>query len=322
MVEYEIRSGSWWGASERYRVEVIAHHWELLTASPGWKPRDGSGLLSFKGALWLLGGWEAPDMSSAVWRSEDGRTWKHVTDAPWPPRHNAGWVVFGDKMWVISGDELSDVWSSKDGIDWTEETSAAPFGSRYSPYVAAFNNRLWLMGGLSWKGIYPGATAFNDVWSSIDGRTWRLELAHAPWAPRAMIHGAALLGDKLFIMGGGIKAGVGADRGTETVSEYNDVWSTRDGKTWTQEIDRASWRPRTHFSVATTPKYIYITDGSVRFQNSLSNEVWRTQNGRKWELVSPTPWSGRHASSLSYHDGKLYISSGYLVNDVWAMKTE
>jgi hypothetical protein len=320
---YEVDAGPWpWSEHRTYTVEVVVHHWELLNDNPGWKPRDGSGLLSFDGYLWLLGGWEAPEMSSAVWRSKDGRSWEHVADAPWPARHNAGWVVFDDRMWVIAGDEKSDVWSSPDGITWTEENHDAPFGSRYSPYVTAFKGKLWLMAGMSWQGRYPGAAAFNDVWSSEDGKTWTLELQNAPWAPRAMIHGSAVLGDRMFILGGGIKAGIGAERGTETISEYRDVWYTTDGVEWVRSVDWAPWAARTHFSVTSTGKYIYITDGSVRLQNQFSNEVWRTENGHKWERIAPTPWSGRHASSLAFHEGRLYISSGYLINDVWAMDTE
>lgn len=312
------------GEVASYTVDVTVHHWEAVNDAPGWKPRDGQGLLSFQGKLWMLGGWEAPKTTSQVWVSnDDGRSWERLPDAPWPGRHGAGWTVFKDRMWVLAGDDNSDVWSSADGIEWVEEVKSAPFGKRYTPYVVPFKGKLWLMGGTTWQ-AYPGVSAYNDVWSSEDGRTWKLELKNAPWAPRGLIHGHAVLRDRMYIMGGGIKTNVnpGVERGTQTVSEYKDVWYTTDGVKWVRAMDWAPWAARTHFSVTSTPKYIYVTDGSVRLQSKLSNEVWRTRNGHKWERVTPTPWSRRHASSLTYHNGRLVLASGYLVADVWAMDSE
>jgi len=325
-VEYEVTSQS--EEPVKYSVKVVVHRWEELTAAPGWKPRDGAGLVSFHGKLWLLGGWEAPIPTSQVWTSDDGgRNWKRLPDAPWTPRHGAGWVAFNDRIWVVAGDEKSDIWSSPDGINWTEEVHSAPFGSRYTPYVAVFKDRLWVMGGMSWldsdgNNAYPGATAFNDVWSSSDGKEWTRVIAHAPWAPRGLIHGYAVLGDRLYIMGGGIKAGIGAGRGTDTVAEYHDVWYTLDGADWVRSTDWAPWAARTHLSVASTPSFIYLTDGSIRMQSQLSNEVWRTTDGHTWEAVTPVPWTPRHASSLTYHQGRLYLASGFLSADVWAMDTQ
>jgi len=324
--EYEVKGDS--GEQVKYTVKIIVHHWEELTAAPGWKPRDGAGLVSFRGKLWMLGGWEAPETTSQVWVSEDeGRNWKRLPDAPWPPRHGAGWVVFDDRIWVVAGDDKSDVWSSPDGVNWTEEVHSAPFGNRYTPYVAVFNDRLWVMGGISWLNddgtpMYPGVKAYNDVWSSTDGRQWTRVLAHAPWAPRGLIHGYAVLGDRLFIMGGGIKAGIGAERGTDTVAEYHDVWYTTNGTEWVRSTDWAAWAARTHVSVASTPSYIYVTDGSVRMQSQTSNEVWRTSNGHTWDKITPVPWTPRHASSLTYHDGRLVLASGFLNSEVWAMDTK
>lgn len=268
-----------------------------------------------------------PGTTSEVWVSEDGGfTWTRKADASWLARHCAGWVVFNNKIFVISGDGNDDVWSSEDGEHWVQECSNAPFGKRYAPYVAVFNNKLWLMGGLSyWEDgqyIHPRVKAFNDVWSSEDGQNWEKVIDCAPWAPRGLIHGYAVKNDTLYILGGGIKSGIIPGGGSETVAEYNDVWSTTDGLNWTRILYKAPWLPRTHFSVFSTPEYIYITDGSVGQQAVMSNEVWRSRDGIMWEHVEITPWSPRHASALTYHNGYLYVSSGYFVADVWRMPTE
>ena len=42
----------------------------------------------------------------------------------------------------------------------------------------------------------------NDVWSSADGKEWKLETAKAPWSPRAY-HAAVVHAGKLWVSGAG-----------------------------------------------------------------------------------------------------------------------
>ena len=63
------------GPAEVYR-------WTEVTQQAAFAPRDGAGLLSFNGRLWLLGGWNPGDKvhfpkicNSEVWSSEDGAIW-------------------------------------------------------------------------------------------------------------------------------------------------------------------------------------------------------------------------------------------------------
>ncbi len=64
-------------------------------------------------------------------------------------RHSS--VVFDNKIWVIGGsfspNPLNDVWSSTDGITWTEETASAEWGARISHRSVVFNNKIWRTGG-------------------------------------------------------------------------------------------------------------------------------------------------------------------------------
>ena len=126
---------------------------EPLTLDAPWRPRDGAGLVSFDGSLWLLGGWRVREdgpsgpggledttfegtgwtVDSEIWKSDDGSAWEYVTHAPWPGRHTAGYVVHSGRMWVVGGDCYSnsaDVWSSGDGIEWECATADAPWAGR------------------------------------------------------------------------------------------------------------------------------------------------------------------------------------------------
>ena len=80
-------------------------------------------------------------------------------------------LVYDNKIWVIAGSNfgegtLGDVWSSEDGVVWTEENSNA-FPIRFNHSSVVFDNKMWVFGGL-------GDTGFeDDIWYSSDGKEWK-----------------------------------------------------------------------------------------------------------------------------------------------------
>ena len=89
-----------------------AFRWDAVRDPAAFAPRDGGGAVSFRGRMWLLGGWNPERQwkpsfprvcNSEVWSSVDGAEWRlEVRQAPWEGRHCAGCVVHGDKMWVVA----------------------------------------------------------------------------------------------------------------------------------------------------------------------------------------------------------------------------
>jgi hypothetical protein len=69
-----------------------------------------------------------------------------------------------------SGQRYQDVWSSADGITWTQETAAAGFGPRWHAALIVHGGEMWVAGGFS-------LSFLNDVWRSSDGKNWRLGFA-------------------------------------------------------------------------------------------------------------------------------------------------
>jgi hypothetical protein len=75
-----------------------------------------------------------------------------IANAPWQPRIYHDITVYDGRMWVIGGHagnsdgNLSDVWSSADGVKWTQVPST-PWLARHAASVAVFNGVLWLTGG-------------------------------------------------------------------------------------------------------------------------------------------------------------------------------
>lgn len=107
-----------------------------------WMGRDGAGIVSYKGQLWLLGGWNPSNRAvfpmicnNDVWSSRDGERLdtgetEHVQRRVVRPSLRLGgasypgYVVYKDKMWIIGGDcnqkhYQNDVWNSEDGKTWT-----------------------------------------------------------------------------------------------------------------------------------------------------------------------------------------------------------
>jgi len=67
-------------------------------------------------------------------------------------------------MFVISGGNTiiyPDVWSSGDGMTWTQVTGSAAFGARWNHTSIAYNNGIWVIAG---QNISNGS--LGDVWWS------------------------------------------------------------------------------------------------------------------------------------------------------------
>lgn len=175
---------------------------------------------SFKGSLWIVGGYNGDKATSEIWKSQDGLVWTRVVEkAPWSARSGGNIVVFRDRMFllgggVIDGPQANDVWSSTDGITWRREAEQiAPEKPMGTPVV--YDGKLWLVGA-NRSGTFGSGMAVSD-----DGKTWRRQ--NAPWSPRGGV-AAWTNGADLFITGGKYST----EKGGETIFVYsNDVWRMR-----------------------------------------------------------------------------------------------
>ena len=292
-----------------------------------FRPRDGAGAVVFQSKMWLLGGWNpanTPDTNDEVWSSSDGANWDFICKAPWERRHMAGWLTYNDRLWVIGGDNNSghyqnDVWSSVDGLNWVEETASVPWANRATQYTVVFNNLMWLMGGQQMNSdsdggadIIPG-TAYNDVYSSPDGKSWTLVSPHAGWSPRGLIIGNVVFAGKIWVIGGG----------TYDVRTYlNDVWNSADGVNWTQVAASAPWAGRQYHNIAVFDNKIWVVAGGTAQSEGGSTDVWYSTDGHSWTNLAATPWVTRHAASVWVFQNALWLGCGSdatVYNDVWKM---
>ena len=148
----------------------------------GWTPRLNHRMVSYKGTLYITGGYYNLAAIQDVWSSVDGTTWNLETDSPpWAARFSHGFVVHNNLLYLMGGEgtgKLNDVWSSADGKTWTPKGSMAG-GNRARFGTVSYKGRLYIMGGYDSSNI-----AKNDVWSSADGENWSLETLEAGWSAR------------------------------------------------------------------------------------------------------------------------------------------
>jgi len=201
-------------------------NWTLATDNPPWGRRYKPIVFVFRDKIWLMGGWIYWDQNgniiendvgfNDIWSSTDGIHWNLESQhAAWQPRGIIhGSVVFDGKVWILGGGlygwtnmqkdysadvYYNDVWSSPDGIHWTQVLEHAPWIPRQHHNVAVYDNKMWVLAGHNYQ-VDPVNTLRNDVWYSSDGRNWQ-ELRGALWSPR---HAASVFvyNNSLWIVAG------------------------------------------------------------------------------------------------------------------------
>lgn len=92
-------------------------HWQQATDAAPWSPRMWFAAQSYRGAMWVLGGWSNNPSQNwgDVWYSQDGKAWQQfVSPVQWKERHEHSSYLFQDKLWIVAGHAKplsNEVWS-------------------------------------------------------------------------------------------------------------------------------------------------------------------------------------------------------------------
>jgi len=242
-----------------------------------WEGRHTAGYAVFRDKMWVVGG----DVNQGhyhadVWASANGKKWEHANRSkpvPWGPRALHYTVVHRDRIWVLGGQTVPqfaaapevfyrDVWTSADGVEWTQVKPREPFWPQRGMIggAAVFRDRIWVLGG----GTYdtpkiPDRKFYNDVWSSEDGVGWTRHVEQAPWEPR-QYHEVAVFDDRLWVLEGYHPAG-----------NRKDVWYSADGVNW-YEVPATPWKPRHAAGVYTFQNALWVVAG-----NNMESDVWKLE---------------------------------------------
>jgi len=214
----------------------------------------------FGGKMWVA------TQDGAFYSSSDGAAWTLASqEVPWKGLYATGGAVFAGRMWVISKirgtGPGNEVWSSHNGARWTKEAVTTPFSKRqlFSD-VVAFKDKLWVIGG-GGAGYHP-FRAYNDVWSSADGKSWTKVTDQTPF-PVRIWNSSAVYKNRIWFMGG--------FRAEPTWNNFNDVWYSADGAEWSQLLTEHIWAPRHEFSLYVFADKLWLVGGNGW---PLRNDVW------------------------------------------------
>lgn len=198
--------------------------WEIVAEKSNLPNRVFYGVVVFKDKIWLIGGFDGKKYHNDVWNSADGVNWTQITEkANFSERTVGKIIVFKDKIWligggVIDGDKVinpnseSEIWSSTDGVNWTQSKTNATNKIAGTPVV--FDEKLWLIGANRNDGNFANALLVSD-----DGENWKEQ--SAPWSPRGGVV-VWVFQNKLFMTGGKYSF---TKNGEITFVYSNDIWA-------------------------------------------------------------------------------------------------
>lgn len=226
-----------------------------------------------------------------------------TANAAFSPRQSPTVVVGGSKLWLMGGFDgtnfKNDVWSSTDGINWTEATAAAAFPERNRHASVTYNDKLWVIGGV-------GTTKMNDVWSSDNGSDWTQVNQSAPFTPRDR-HTTVVFQDRIWLIGGSDQSG----------NHTGDIINTDTGVLWT--LDIAPFSARSSHACVVFKDKIWVIGG--KDSSSLKNDVWNSSDGINWTEVTPAAdFSPRFEHKVEVYDDKLWLIGGsneIVERDIW-----
>ncbi len=144
---------------------------------------------------------------------------------------------------------------------------------------------------------YPPQNTTDEVWSSVDGVTWRLDVSHGTGQfERRHSHNTVLWNDRLWMIGGDAHQGF-----------YNhDVVSSADGVNFTVELGPGTteppWSERALQVSGVYDGKLWMVGGQdilgAPSEYVFHNDVWSTEDGVHWTEVaadgpaSDTRWAG------------------------------
>ncbi|WP_051786195.1 Ig-like domain-containing protein [Endozoicomonas numazuensis] len=236
-------------------------NWILETDRANFSPRYGHHIQEFNDKLWLIGGkTESLSNLNDIWSSSDGVNWRLETDTPsFANSYRGYFYVFQDQMFLINQGSESKVWRSSDGKSW-QSSDLPGFGQRSYAAMTSFNGKLWYVGGFD----LTNRITKNDIWSSMDGINWTLEMESAEFPP-VNHHKLSVLSNRLWLVG-----------------NTNSIWSSEDGLTWTSHTPSGLYvSGRRYHELFSADNFLWLIGGQNGGSGPTSN-VFRSEDGIIW----------------------------------------
>ncbi len=228
-----------------------------------------------------------------VWQEAPAAT---TSTERWEARSGHQTVVFKNRMWVLGGaignnNQLSDVWYSSNGTNWTRATASAGWGARASHRALVFKNRMWVLGG------FEGNNARSDVWSSTNGVDWHRVTSNEAW--HSFAGNSVVYNNKMWVID------------NDNFNGKLRIWNSTNGADWHQVTSNTNFSDRLGRSAVVFDGKMWVLGGKDQGIIDHQNDVWNSTNGADWRLVtSNAAWSKRQNHTTLVFDGKMWVLGG------------
>lgn len=261
--------------------------------------------------------------TSAGWQPRNltpSQSWSSVNTNPsFNSRDGAGLVYYNGLYYLLGGwDDPSgspatnnEVWTSPDLITWTQQSNA-PWAERHSFGNFVFNNKIWVVGG-----------DYNtDIWT-FDGN-WTEVNSNADCLQNKRVMSVGVHNNKIWVIGGWKEVN---NAGNVTITQYDDVWSSPDGVTWTLVNSSPGFSPRgAVYGIPSFGGKMWVIGGTM--MTGINNagdpnpanripvfehytDIWNSVDGITWTNITADNWTGKAYSNCVMFDNKLWVMAGY-----------
>lgn len=166
-----------------------------------------------------------------------------------------------------------------------------------------------LLGDATTLWLFSPDTA-KAIFNTRNGQTWTQVAGFDESFPARSNAGGVYWKGKFWLMGG--------DTGAQRL---NDIWSSTDGKQWTQVLANAAWPGRSSFGCLVFKDQLWVLGGLDQNYQAL-NDVWCSSDGSNWQKVGTAGWAPRSRFGVTASSTTLYVvggvtSNGSLGRDLW-----
>ena len=232
------------------------------------------------------------------------------------------WVVVGKIFYWFDTTAESKLYSSEDGISWTEETPAGDFPLGYDHNIVVVGSKAYVVGYVSGVDVYGAdqPTLENNLFTTEDGVTWTKSDAAFDIA-RTQTPAFNLEGT-VYAFGGNLPGGFGSLTGPKQIGApfypaggiNTTTLVSTDGTTFTPSSDYSAEMPKRTFAAG------YIYDGKIHVAGGLGadghplSDVWSSIDGVTWTMVSDNAFTARRGASTVVYDDNVWMFGGQLAD--------
>lgn len=275
---------------------AAADQWTELHPTTSPAARAGHTMVTVNGTIYLFGGYQrASALSGGLWGN---------------PFRSIGPLA----SFAAANGPVNDFWKF-DGRTWLKIADNAPPAVRYLHSAVAYNNKMYVFGGISTAGTY-----LNDMWSySADTNTWREETQGGIVKPSARANHSAAVDDGSMIVYGG-KASA-----TSQSDAYAWVFNFA-AQTWTRKSANPSGGLDCHDAVMTGGKMYVFGGNSGSTKSNTTYAYDPTQDTWTREVTQGTTPDARAFFAMTTEGTTFTIFGGEsnsvaAFNDAWEFDT-